>query len=169
MSVRAKLVLWRCLSVGHRVTVRGRVWIHGDGDVIVGDDVVLDGANAPIELRTRAGARLSIGDRTTIGGGTSIEAEGKLFIGDDVQVGAFSKIIDSHFHRVTGDRHQRREAGEVVIGDGAVLEPYCIVIPNAVIGPGATVAARTVVSKKVPRGAYVVGNPARVLPERPKP
>ena len=167
MSIVDRLKLWRCQHVGRDVRVLGRVWIHGDGEVHVGDGVVLDASAAPIELRTAKGGRLVIGDFARLEGGCSLEAEGRLELGPHVRVMAFAKIIDNHFHRVTGNRHERPPPGTVVLEEGVVVEPYAIVLPGAHIGKGARLLSRTVVTKRVPPGATVSGNPGKVMPPKP--
>ena len=39
----------------------------------------------------------------------------------------------------------------------------CIITPNTIIGPNAIVAAGSVVTKDVPEGAIVGGNPAKII------
>ncbi len=160
----SRLKLWRVQKVGKRVKVLGRVWVHGDGEVELGDDVVLDARAAPIEIRTAKGGKLTLGDGVRVEGGASLESEGRLVIGRGVTVRPFAKIIDNHFHPLTGDRNQRAPPGEVVLEDGVVIEAGAIVLPGAHVGAGSLVAPRAVVSKRVPPGMRVVGNPAKVEP-----
>lgn len=54
-------------------------------------------------------------------------------------------------------------AGHAEIGDGAKLGCNVTVLPYRRIGAGATVGAGSVVTRDVPSGATVVGNPARVI------
>jgi sugar O-acyltransferase (sialic acid O-acetyltransferase NeuD family) len=48
-------------------------------------------------------------------------------------------------------------------GDGAFLGAGAVIAPEVVVGADAVVGAGAVVVRDVPRGAVVVGNPARVL------
>ena len=160
----SRLKLWRVRKVGQRVRVFGRVWVHGDGEVELGDGVVLDARAAPIEIRTAQGGKLTLGDGVRVEGGVSFESEGRTVLGRGVTVRPFAKIIDNHFHSLTGDRHERPEPGEVVVEEGAVIETGAIVLPGAHIGAGTLVGPRAVVSKRVPAGVRVAGNPAKVEP-----
>lgn len=169
MSLLNRLKLWRCARVGSGVEALGHIWIHGDGEVHLGRGVVLDGREAPIELRTAKGGLLVIGDFARLEGGCSLEAEGRLEVGPHVRVMAWAKIIDNHFHRVSGNRHERPPPGTVVLEEGVVVEPGAIILPGSHVGRGARIGARSVVSKRIPPGVTVSGNPAKVVPPAPPP
>ena len=154
--------LWRCQKVGEGVRVYGRVWVHGDGEVEIGRDVVLDGRLAPIELRTGRDGRLIIGECARIESGASLEAEGRVELGARAWVGAYAKIIDNHFHPVTGDRSQRPTPGVVILEEDVTVGHGAILLPGAYIGKGTRVGPRAVVSKRVPPGALITGNPGHV-------
>lgn len=99
-----------------------------------------------------------VGDRVTVKSG--VQLWDGLRVGNDVFIGPNVTF--------TNDKHPRSgntgfklattwiEAG-ASIGGGATL------LPGVRIGAGATVGAGAVVSKDVPPGATVVGNPARIL------
>lgn len=53
--------------------------------------------------------------------------------------------------------------GDVVIGDEVMIGANSTILPGVVIGDRAVVAAGTVVHKDVPAGAFVAGNPMRVV------
>lgn len=53
--------------------------------------------------------------------------------------------------------------GDVVIGDDVMIGANSTILPGVVIGDRAVVAAGTVVHKDVPAGAFVAGNPMRVV------
>ncbi len=93
----------------------GRVWVHGDATIVIRRGVTLDGRRAPIELHASHGGTLTIGPDCLIEGGTSIESEGAITLGARVRIGAFVKIIDTHFHPVVGDRSSRPKPSQVVI------------------------------------------------------
>jgi acetyltransferase-like isoleucine patch superfamily enzyme len=161
-TVASRVKLWRCARVGAGVRVLGRVWVHGGGVIELGAGVVLDARSAPIELRAAPTAVLTLGAGCSVLGGASLEAEGRVTIGDRVRVGAFAKVLDTHFHSLTGDRHMRPPPGIVVIEDGVVLEAYSIVLPGAHLERDCVVAERAVIGKRVPSGMRAVGNPARI-------
>lgn len=154
--------LWRCQKVGARVRVYGQIWVHGDGEIEIGDDSVLDARLAPIELRTAKGGKIRIGNKVRIEGGASLEAEGLVELRDRVLVQSFAKIIDNHFHRITGDRHERPPAGEVVLEEDVIIGSAAILLPGSYIGKGTRVGARSVLSKRVPAGVRISGNPGKI-------
>lgn len=143
------------------ISIIGRLWSHGGGRVEVGSDVKFDGGPVGIELRTFPGAVLRIGEMTVLREGVSIETSQAVTIGSRVLLGPFVKIMDSNFHALQGDRHQRPTPEPIVIEDGVQLEERVIVLPGVTIGAGAKVRARSVVNRHVPAGAEVAGNPAR--------
>lgn len=57
-----------------------------------------------------------------------------------------------------------RLAGCITVGDYATIGTNATVLPRLHIGDGAMIGAGAVVTKDVPPGAVVVGNPARVRP-----
>ncbi|ANB57900.1 hexapeptide repeat of succinyl-transferase family protein [Anoxybacillus sp. B7M1] len=53
--------------------------------------------------------------------------------------------------------------GDVMIGDEVMIGANSTILPGVVIGDRAIVAAGTVVHKDVPPGAFVAGNPMRMI------
>ena len=94
---------------------------------------------------------VKIGKRVWIGYDAIIETSCPYLveIHDDAVVGIRATII-AHF----------REYGGVVVGEGAVLGPGSIVLPNVKIGKGAVVTAGSVVTRSVAPMTLVQGNPA---------
>lgn len=53
--------------------------------------------------------------------------------------------------------------GPVIIGNEVMVGANSTILPGITIGDGAIVAAGTLVHKDVPAGAFVGGNPMRIL------
>jgi acetyltransferase-like isoleucine patch superfamily enzyme len=56
--------------------------------------------------------------------------------------------------------------GDVVIGDNVMIGANTTILPGVTIGDRAVVGAGSVVTKDVPPGAFVAGNPIRVIRSR---
>jgi serine O-acetyltransferase len=62
-----------------------------------------------------------------------------------------------------------REKRHPTLGDGVTVGANATLLGPITVGEGATVGAGAVVTKDVPAGATMVGNPARRVDERPDP
>lgn len=142
--------------------VEGRVWVQGRGKVRIGPGVRLAARVVPIELNAGPGAEIVIGERAIVEGGCSIEALASVRIGSGARLGAFSKIVDNHFHRTVGPRSEHAPSVPVEVGEGAILGARAVLLPGARIGARSHVAAATVVSKAVPDATHIFGMPPRM-------
>ena len=99
-----------------------------------------------------------IGDRVTVKSG--VQLWDGLRVGDDVFIGSNVTFTNDKYPRSRNIAFKpivtRIEHG-ASIGGGATL------LPGVLIGASAIVGAGAVVTKDVPPGATVVGNPARVI------
>ena len=123
------------------------------------------GANRPVILSTwQSGAVLEIGDRFAMTGGTVCAAE-RITIGQDVTVGANTTIVDSDFHPLDRDQrrlHPRRATtSPVLIQDGVFIGVQSLILKGVTLGQGCVVGAGSVVTRDVPAGLIVAGNPAQ--------
>jgi acetyltransferase-like isoleucine patch superfamily enzyme len=153
----ARYKLRACASVGLSPRVRGRLWIHGKGEVTVGDRVCFDAGGAPIEMYAWAGASIVIGDDSYIAGGTSIEATSSIKIGARAHLGSFCRVMDNHFHPLVGNRHVLPKPRPVVVDDDVALGPRTIVLAGARVERGARVLAGTVIRRPHRRDAHEEG------------
>ncbi len=53
--------------------------------------------------------------------------------------------------------------GEIIIGDNVMIGANCTILPGVTIGDGAIVSAATLVHEDVPAGAFVGGNPMKLI------
>jgi amino acid adenylation domain-containing protein len=165
VSLASAIKLRRCAAVGSGSRVIGRVWIHGEGRVVLGERVLLDGTHAPIELHPSAGAEIVIGDDVVVEGGASIEATRAVRIGARTHVGAFCKIMDTHFHELAGG-YEALPPQPLVVEEDVNLGAHAILTAGARVGKGTIVEARTVLGRSIGAGLVATGIPARIVRQR---
>ena len=85
-------------------------------------------------------------------------------IGDNCQIGTFVQILTADHPRDPALRSQGLESGKPVrIGRNVWIGAGAIILPGITVGDDAIVGAGSVVTRDVPPGATVAGNPARML------
>jgi maltose O-acetyltransferase len=119
-------------------------------------------------INVEAKAFLADGRFLTIGNGSCVGAGSRIYgahIGENVMMGPSVTILkDNHVFDQAGRVLPEMTAPAIpVIGDGAWIGEKAMILPGRNIGAGAIVGAGAVVTKDVPAGAIVGGNPARVI------
>ena len=125
----------------------------------VGDETKI-GAFVEIQKNARVGRRCKISSHTFICEGVTIEDN--VFVGHGV---TFTN--DSYPRATTADGGLQTEKDwrvePTVVKKGASIGSGATILSKVVIGENAIVGAGSVVTKDVPAGAIVAGNPARFL------
>ena len=84
-------------------------------------------------------------------------------VGDRCQIGPSVQILTADHPRDPVLRRQGLESGKPVrIGRNVWIRSGAIILPGVTIGDDAIVGAGSIVTRDVPEGATVVGNPAQV-------
>ena len=84
-------------------------------------------------------------------------------VGDGCQIGPSVQILTADHPRDPALRRQGLESGKPVrIGRNVWIRSGAIILPGVTIGDDAIVGAGSIVTRDVPEGATVVGNPAQV-------
>jgi len=99
-----------------------------------------------------------VGDRCTVKSG--VQLWDGVTLGDDVFIGPNVTFTNDPWPR-SGVRLERY--ARTTVGSRASIGANATILPGLVIGAGAMVGAGSVVTKDVPPGALVFGNPARVI------
>ena len=87
----------------------------------------------------------------------------QVTIGDNTQIGPGVQILTADHPRDPALRAQMLEFGRpIVIGKNVWIGGGALIMPGVTIGDDALIGAGSVVTKDVPAGATVMGNPARV-------
>jgi UDP-2-acetamido-3-amino-2,3-dideoxy-glucuronate N-acetyltransferase len=102
--------------------------------------------------------KTKIGDRVTIKCGVQIW-DG-IQLGNDVFIGPNVTFTNDTY---PSSRAADFDLKTTLVQNGAVIGGGAVILPGLIIGENAIVGAGAVVTKDVPAGAKVIGNPARII------
>jgi acetyltransferase-like isoleucine patch superfamily enzyme len=136
-----------------------RVWLLRGLGAQIGSGVAVHG-----HVRVLRPRSLSLGRDTTVNRGALLDARGGLVVGDAVMIGAETRIYSAG-HDVHSDDFATIFR-TVTLSEGVVLFPNCIVLPGVTIGRAAVGLTGSVISRDVPPGKIVGGNPAAPISDR---
>jgi acetyltransferase-like isoleucine patch superfamily enzyme len=142
------------VKLGRDVAVYNFVNLYG---CEIGDGTKI-GSFVEIQKGVRVGRNCKISSHTFICEGVTIE--------DEVFVGHGVNFINDKFPRATGEGGELQTEADwtvlpTVVRRGASIGTGATILGNIEIGERAIVGAGSVVTKNVPAGATVAGNPAR--------
>lgn len=103
--------------------------------------------------------RMEVGEKTAVALMVMMDImfPEKIKIGRNSVVG-YNTTILAHEYLI-----EEYRLGEVVIGENVLIGANTTILPGVIIGDGAIVSAGTLVNKDVPAGAFVGGNPMRII------
>jgi acetyltransferase-like isoleucine patch superfamily enzyme len=144
--IRSGSVIYSAVRIGHNFKTGHGVLVREDS--LLGDNVLI-GSHSVVDGHCTLGNNVSIQTNAYITAYTTIE--------DDVFIGP--RVV------TTNDKYML--AGARLIGPtikkGARIGANATLLPGVVIGAGAVVGSGSVVTRDVPAGATVVGNPAHLI------
>ncbi len=125
----------------------------------IGDDTKI-GTFVEIQKGARIGKRVKISSHTFICEGVTIEDE--VFVGHGVM------FINDKYPRATTDAGQLQTEADwtctpTLIKRGASLGSNATILCGVTVGENAIVGAGSVVTRDIPAGTVVAGNPARIM------
>ena len=110
------------------------------------------------------GYNIRLGDGVFLNFGCVILDVVAVEIGAGTQIGPGVQILTADHPRDPATRARMLEFGRPIrIGANVWIGGAALILPGVTIGDDATVGAGSVVTRDVPAGATVAGNPARVL------
>ncbi len=147
------------VKLGQGVRIFGFVNLYG---CEIGDESRI-GTFVEIQKGAKIGRRCKISSHTFICEGVTIEDE--VFIGHGVN------FTNDLFPRATNPDGSLQSAADwscikTLVKRGAAIGSGATLLCGITIGERATVGAGSVVTKDVPAGAVVAGNPARIFPPK---
>jgi acetyltransferase-like isoleucine patch superfamily enzyme len=151
-------------------------WITGKGDIVIGDNVTLDGkSNIAFAARFSDHPTLQIGDYTGIGHNCFFTVGKLISIGRNCLLSGDVTIMDSNAHdtdpaaRSAHKPPKPEDVRPVIIRDEVWIGRHCIIFPGVKIGECSVISAGSVVRTHVPPYSVVAGNPAKVMFRLKKP
>lgn len=148
---------------------------HRRSEIVLGDGLELRSTPEsnplrpfqPVVLSTRRpGAVIRMGEGCGATG-VVLVADERIEVGNRVLLGANAIITDTDFHPLDADVRRATPSlgahAPVVIEDDVFVGTQALILKGVRIGRGAVVGACAVVTKSVPPGVIVAGNPARIV------
>ncbi len=149
--------------IGKRFSLQGTLVFRGPGTVVFGDDVVVASRATP--FTHSRDAMIEIGDRAFVNG-TRFGCAQSIRIGADALLGD-ARITDTDHHPINRTRRTNHSLQPSVkpvrIEDNVWVGAGAVVLKGVTIGRDSVVAFAAVVTKDVPPGRVVGGNPAHDL------
>jgi UDP-2-acetamido-3-amino-2,3-dideoxy-glucuronate N-acetyltransferase len=147
------------VRLGRDVVVRAFTNLYG---CEIGDGTMI-GPFVEIQRGVKVGANCKVSSHSFLCTGVTVEDE--VFIGHGVM------FTNDLYPRATNADGTPQRAGDWTcrpthVGRGAAIGSNATLLAGIAIGAGALVGAGSVVTRDVPAGAVVAGNPARPLPPR---
>ena len=146
-------------SYGRHARILGPLQVTNAGRMEIGDRFRTKGR---VVLSCDEGASLIIGNNVFINDGTEVAATCRVSIGDGVLIGPAVHFMDSDYHDLY-DITKPGKAAPIEVGNGVWIGARALILKGVQIGDRAVIAAGAIVTKDVPAGTLVGGNPAKVI------
>src|SRR5690606_3381458 len=97
--------------------------------------------------------------------GVYIQAMNGIILGNNVGISPGCKIISANHNNEDHLKHD--EAPPIRIGNNVFIYANSVVLPGVQIGDNVIIGAGSVVTHNIPSNSIAVGNPCRVIKEKP--
>ena len=149
-------------SVGQNVSIQKGFKFQFPNRIRFGNNVTVQ-RNVEINSETNTGS-IEIKDNVRIGKNVIIDMTGGILIDSDVLISE-GVIIYTHDHGL--DPHATVIARKLIIGHDVWIGAKSIILPNVnEIGHHSIIGCGSIVTKSVPSGVIVAGNPAKLIRKR---
>ena len=160
----------RNVQIGSRLRLFKRLAIRGEGKVSIGDNCVISGIRGDsrqyvtLYVHGRE-ATICIGNHVCLCA-ARFSSKWEVTVGDDVLIEE-SGIIDTDFHSIDKSRmdveNEDRERCKIVIGNRVSIAVKSMITKGVRIGDDAVIMPGSIVTRSIPSGSIVLGNPAKIL------
>jgi acetyltransferase-like isoleucine patch superfamily enzyme len=155
------------IRVGKRFCLYGSLTARGPGWVKIGDDCIVGDGFTPYTHSREA--VIQVGSRTFLNG-SRLGCMTRIEIGEDCIL-ADIRIFDSDYHSIYRNRNTagRRlpATASILIGRNVWISAGCAILKGVQIGEDSVVGFGSVVTKSIPEGKIVAGNPAVIVGDVP--
>ena len=160
-------------SIGSNVKIAKNCLIIGLSNISIGNNVIIDSFCSII---ASSNGYLKIGSYVHIASFCHLlAAEGieiKDFSGLSQGVKVYSKTDDYSGNSLTNptipNLYKSIKKGKVIINEHTIIGAGCVILPNVVIGEGASVGALSLVTSNLDSWTIYIGNPLKKLSKRSK-
>ena len=121
----------------------------------------------PVEIgvwgRELGQGAIRIGDFALLSPGVRISASDEIIIGDGVMMANGCYVTDSDWHTLYDRTRRSLTPTPVVLEKNVWLGDGVTVLKGVTVGENSVVAARSVVTRDIPKNTVVAGNPAKII------
>lgn len=152
---------------GRNLRVNGTLSVRGPGEVILGNDVLVNGHATPWTYSR--GARIEIGDNVILGS-TRFGCVRQIVVGPDCLL-ASAQFTDTNFHSTHADRRSASapvHVAPVRLDRNVWVAENAACLPGTEIGENSVVGFGSICSKVFPANVVILGNPGRVVGRIPQ-
>lgn len=110
-----------------------------------------------------------VGDHTYLGPGLTVSVAERVTVGSHCHISSRVSLYDNDTHPLSPEKRAAHESvapediRPVIIGDHVWIGEGVIVLKGVTVSDGAVIGAGSVLTKDVPPGTVVAGNPARIV------